>query len=58
MTGGSHKGPGLAMARSIGDSIASKIGVIADPVVTEHRLKPEDKFIIIASDGLWEFLSS
>ena len=58
MAGGSSKGPGLAMSRSIGDSIAGKIGVIPDPVITEHRITKEDKFIIIASDGLWEFLSS
>ena len=31
---GSHKGPGLAMARSIGDSIAATVGVVAKPVVT------------------------
>jgi serine/threonine protein phosphatase PrpC len=27
-------------------------------VITEFEIKEEDKFIIIASDGIWEFLSS
>lgn len=27
------------------------------PDVTYHKLKPNDRFLIIASDGLWDFLS-
>lgn len=49
---------GLAMARSIGDHAVKPIGVIAEPVVTFHDLKPEDDFVILATDGVWEFLSS
>lgn len=30
----------------------------ADPSVTVTRLKPEDEFMILASDGLWEHLSN
>lgn len=29
----------------------------AEPEVTRHKLNPKDKFLVIASDGLWEFLS-
>ena len=50
--------PGLAMSRSIGDSVAAQAGVIANPIITEHRITPADKFLILASDGVWEFLSS
>jgi serine/threonine protein phosphatase PrpC len=32
--------------------------VIADPEVLEMNLTEEDKFIVIASDGVWEFLSN
>jgi protein phosphatase PTC2/3 len=49
---------GLAMARSIGDHAVKPIGVIAEPVVTFHNLQPEDDFVILATDGVWEFLTS
>jgi serine/threonine protein phosphatase PrpC len=50
--------PGLAMSRSIGDRLASTVGVISDPQISIKLLSKEDKFIIIASDGLWEFITS
>ena len=50
--------PGLAMSRSIGDLLASSIGVSADPDVFFHTLGPNDKFLVIASDGIWEFVNS
>lgn len=50
--------PGLAMARSLGDRIASQVGVIPDPEIKEFELVDDDKFIVIASDGVWEFLSN
>lgn len=50
--------PGLAMSRSIGDEISQSVGVISDPEVRDHELKPEDMFAIFASDGVWEFISS
>ena len=34
------------------------MGVIADPEVLEMNLTDQDKFIVIASDGVWEFLSN
>jgi serine/threonine protein phosphatase PrpC len=33
-------------------------GVISDPEVTKFELTPDDKFIVIASDGVWEFLEN
>jgi serine/threonine protein phosphatase PrpC len=50
--------PGLAMTRSFGDKLGAQAGVIAVPEVQEYTIAVEDKFIIIASDGVWEFLSS
>ena len=50
--------PGLAMSRSLGDKSAREVGVISDPEILEILLKEEDKFIVIASDGVWEFLSN
>jgi serine/threonine protein phosphatase PrpC len=50
--------PGLAMTRSIGDKISREIGLTAVPEIIEKKLTINDRFIIIASDGLWEFISS
>ena len=50
--------PGLAMTRSFGDYLASIAGTISIPEVKEHILSKDDKFIILASDGLFEFISS
>lgn len=49
---------GLAMARSIGDHAVAQVGVIAEPIVTTHNVEDEDEFLIIATDGVWEFISS
>ena len=50
--------PGLAMSRSIGDFIAKKVGVINEPEILDIIINNNDKFIILASDGLWEFVSN
>ncbi|CAG9316791.1 unnamed protein product [Blepharisma stoltei] len=50
--------PGLAMSRSIGDFVAKSVGVSAEPEMLIKQLEPKDKFIILASDGIWEFISS
>jgi serine/threonine protein phosphatase PrpC len=52
------KSPGLALSRSIGDLDAAKIGVIAEPDFWMKSVKKEMNFIVIASDGIWEFLSN
>ena len=50
--------PGIAMSRSIGDFIASKLGVIPEPKFIEEKIDKDTKFIIAASDGIWEFLDN
>eukprot|EP01071_Lankesteria_metandrocarpae_P006326 Lankesteria_metandrocarpae@DN4318_c0_g1_i1.p1 len=50
--------PGLAMSRAIGDSVGSAVGVISDPDLLVVDLTGEDDFIVIATDGVWEFVSS
>jgi serine/threonine protein phosphatase PrpC len=50
--------PGLAMSRSFGDEVAASVGITAQPEIIEWKLTAEDKFIILASDGVWEFLES
>jgi serine/threonine protein phosphatase PrpC len=56
-----HNGrmPGIAMSRSLGDKIATDCGVIPEPVVEFFSLDlSTDQFIIVASDGVWEFITS
>ena len=50
--------PGIAMSRSIGDLVASTLGVIPEPEYTENIIDKDTKFIIVASDGVWEFLDN
>ena len=50
--------PGLAMSRSIGDTDAKKIGVIPNPQIVEYTIDYFSKYLILASDGIWEFISS
>jgi len=50
--------PGLAMSRSMGDAVAASVGVFADPEILEFALTPEDRFLVCASDGVFEFLSN
>ena len=49
--------PGLAMTRSIGDKLAHSIGVIEDPEFKSYEYVGNEKFIVIASDGIWEYLN-
>ncbi len=46
------------MARSFGDAAAESVGVHAEPELTEITLGSQDKFVIWASDGVWEFITS
>ena len=50
--------PGLAMSRSIGDTDAKKVGVIANPQIVEYSIDYYSKYLLICSDGIWEFITS
>ena len=50
--------PGLAMSRSFGDKKAKTCGVIPLPDIIEYNLKWNFKYMVICSDGVWEFLSN
>ncbi|KAH1060635.1 hypothetical protein AAZX31_02G154600 [Glycine max] len=49
--------PALQVTRSIGDDDL-KPAVTAEPEITESTLCPEDEFLVMASDGLWDAISS
>ena len=53
-----QESPGLAMSRSFGDAVAATVGVTSEPEIIEHTLGPTDKIVIVASDGVWEFVSN
>ena len=46
------------MTRSIGDLVAASVGVSWEPEVTKYKISTNDRFMIIASDGVWEFLEN
>jgi serine/threonine protein phosphatase PrpC len=46
------------MSRSFGDNVASSVGVSCDPEIIIRKLNSEDKFLCIASDGIWEFMDN
>ena len=51
-------GPGLCVSRSLGDLNALRAGLIPTPDVFSHVVTPHDKFLILASDGVWEFVDN
>jgi len=50
--------PGIAMSRSIGDMDAKKVGVIPNPEFIEYILDSKAKYMIVCSDGVFEFMSN
>ena len=50
--------PGLAMSRSLCDTVAKEAGVTSEAEIFEYTLDSKDKFLVLATDGLWEFMSS
>lgn len=56
--GGFGIGPGLAMSRSLGDHGVAEVGVTAEPEMVVNTITANDKVVILASDGVWEFITS
>jgi serine/threonine protein phosphatase PrpC len=50
--------PGLAMSRSLGDLVAASVGVSFQPEILEYNITPDDRFLVLGSDGVFEFLSN
>ncbi len=47
----------LAMTRSIGDTVASKLGVTAEPDVFRVHIDETILCVVLATDGVWDSLS-
>ena len=50
--------PGTAFTRSIGDAMAEELGVFAEPEMLTREITPDDRIIVLASDGVFEFLTN
>jgi serine/threonine protein phosphatase PrpC len=50
--------PGTSFTRSIGDKMAETVGVNAVPDVIAKTVTEKDKIVVLASDGVFEFLSN
>ena len=46
------------MSRSIGDLDAKTVGVIPNPQIVEYTLDFQSRYMLICSDGIWEFMSN
>ena len=44
--------------KAIGDHCVKEIGVTAEPECARYVIVPDDHVMILASDGVWEFLES
>lgn len=53
-----EEGPGIAMSRSLGDFQGKKIGILPVPEIQHLELTIQDRFMVIASDGIWDVMSA
>lgn len=45
------------MSRALGDLMGYReAGISADPTIVEHKVGVNDKFLLLCSDGVWEFM--
>ncbi len=49
---------GLAISRSLGDTALEPAGVVPQPDVIKQTVTPQDRFVVMASDGVWDQLSN
>jgi serine/threonine protein phosphatase PrpC len=45
------------VSRALGDAAAQRIGVISEPDVCTIQLQNSHRFIVLASDGMWDAIS-
>ena len=50
--------PGICPSRTMGDRVATSIGVVAEPEVHRFKIEESDKALIVATDGLWDVLDN
>jgi serine/threonine protein phosphatase PrpC len=51
--------PGLALSRSLGDTVGKEVGVCATPEITKIPFKPDEHhFLILITDGIADVMSN
>ena len=50
--------PGIAISRTLGDSVAHTVGVNSQAEIIEKDINSNMCAVVLASDGVWEFLSN
>ena len=53
-----NQSPSTAFSRSLGDSVAEALGIIAVPEILTREVAPEDRILVLAWDGVFEFLTN
>lgn len=46
------------MARSIGDTAGTEIGIISTPEITRYAIGSSEQFIVTATDGVWDVMDN
>lgn len=49
--------PGLCMTRSLGDLCVKHHGITAEPEIVTWKIRETESYMLVASDGVWDFLS-
>jgi serine/threonine protein phosphatase PrpC len=50
--------PGLSITRAIGDVTTHPLGITSIPDIIQREIEDNDEFLLICSDGVWEFISN
>ena len=50
-------GPGLTVSRTFGDRVARKYGIISEPHISCTKLKFEEEFLLLGTDGLFSHVT-
>ncbi|KAJ0685394.1 putative protein-serine/threonine phosphatase [Helianthus annuus] len=53
-----EESPGLAMSRAFGDYCIKNFGLISVPQVIQRHITTQDRFMVLASDGVWDVISN
>lgn len=48
----------VSSSRLLGHKLAHACGVIASPMCTRWRLTPQDEFLVLGSEGLWQIMTN
>jgi serine/threonine protein phosphatase PrpC len=46
------------MSRAFGDLPCKRLGVTSTPELRQHQLDPADEVLVVASDGVWEYMTN